>query len=114
MAAVAQFPVDEAAVELGVVRDEPRIADECHELGGNRGESGLVGKEPVGKPVHRLGLGGPRPARIYVRVERPPRFDAADEFDAANLADAMPVRRVETGRLGVEDDLTHDLQYRTP
>src|SRR4029077_9275714 len=36
-----------------------------------------------------------------------PRGSAGDELDAADLDDPVPEPRLEAGRLGVEDDLSH-------
>jgi hypothetical protein len=44
---------------------------------------------------------------IHVAMPSAPGGNAVDELDAADLDDAVSVKRVESRRLGIEHDLAH-------
>ena len=48
------------------------------------------------------------PLGIEIGVERIARGDVVDQFEAADLDDAVAAVRVEAGRFGVEDDFAHN------
>ena len=83
--------------------------DEAKHVVGELGEARFVAQEFVGKAVHlesrkrHLALG------VHMTMPHPPRRDAVEELDAADLDDAMAVERVEPGRLGIEHDLAQKL-----
>ena len=83
------------------------VADEGGEVGGDGGEDRLVGEEGGGEAVDADRLLGHLALRVDVGVEGAPRGHVVDDLDGAELDDAVAGRRVESGRLGVEHDLTH-------
>ena len=47
----AEFGIEEGEVELGVVGDQRRVADELDQFVDHRGEGRLVGEEGVGQAM---------------------------------------------------------------
>src|SRR5258708_10798935 len=45
LAEPAQLGIDEFEVELGIVNDQPSVADEIQELVGDRGKGGMLGEK---------------------------------------------------------------------
>ena len=102
-----QLRVQELDVERGVVDDELRAAHVLEKLGGDLGEARLVLEELVGDAVDAQRALLHCPLGVDVAVEMVPGEAPGDQLDAADLDDPVPEPRVETGRFGVEDDLSH-------
>ena len=74
----------------------------------------MLGKELGGEPVHGKRLLRHVALGIDVAVEFAPGRDVVHQLDAGDLDDAVPVCRVEPGRLGVDHDLAHRLPSSAP
>ena len=72
---------------------------------GKLGETRLVAQKLGGEAVHLEGLVGNFAFGVQMAMPHPPGRDAVDQLDAADLDDFVAVERVESGRLGIEDDL---------
>ncbi len=103
----AEFRIQKIEVELGVVDDQRRLADEFQEFVHNRFEQGLGGQELVGQAVDRARFLGHVALGIEVLAELPAARQAVQQLDATDLDDAVAGARVQAGSLGIEDDLTH-------
>ena len=106
-AEAAQFGIEEFQVELGVVDDQPAIADEVEEFLGMHGEGRMCRQELGGEPVYRIGLFRHVALGVDVAMEDAPGRHVIDELDAADLDDAVAVGGIEPRRLSVENDLAH-------
>ena len=102
-----QLGVEEAEVELRVVRHEWTVTEELEQLQRVLVETLLVGEECVGKAVNLLGGKRHRPLRIEVSVERAAGRHAVDQLDAADLDHPVAALGVESGGLGIEHDFAH-------
>ncbi len=102
-----QFGVQKAHVEFGIVNDELGVANKREEFVRHLLEERLAGQEFAREAVHLVGRLRHVALRIDVAVEDLPGRDAIVELDAADLDETMPVGRIESGRLGIEDDLPH-------
>jgi hypothetical protein len=107
LADAAQLGIEEFDVELGVMDDQPTVADEFEELLDMRGERRMRRQELGREPVHRIGVLRHIALGIDVAMEDAAGRHVIDELDAADLDDAMPVIGIESRRLGVEHDLAH-------
>src|SRR5690606_7453685 len=106
-----ELPVEEAEVELGVVRNERGIAEKVEQLEGMLLEPFLVGEERVAEAVNPLGLERHRPPRIEIGVERAPGRHAVDQLDTADLDETVTGGGIEAGGLGVEHDFPNRHDY---
>ena len=101
-ASLRERRVEEPDIELRVVRDQNRIADELYELGSDGCDWRALGYHLVGDTMDRSESRRYRAAGVHqlsVRVEHA----AAVELDRADLDN--PFRpRIEAGRLDVEGD----------
>ncbi len=68
----AQFVVEKADVEGGVVNYQFGATNELHEVGGDLGELRLVGNEFIGQAVNRGGAGGDVTFRVDPGVKALP------------------------------------------
>jgi hypothetical protein len=102
-----EFVVEEFHVEAGVMDHQLGFADEVRQFGGDITELRFVGQEFVGQAVDALSLDRHFALGIDVAVQASPGRLAADEFDAADLDDAVAVPGIQAGGLGVEYDLAH-------
>ena len=103
----AKLGIDEGHVEAGIVGDQAGAVDELQELVGDLVEGRLVGEIGRADAVYGQRVGMDRPAlRIDVEVEDAAGRKAVDQFDAADLDDAV-LARVQPGRFRVEDDFAH-------
>ena len=105
-----EFRVEEPHVEVRIVDDQRRVADEGQEIVGDGGEHRLVGEKIVGQPMHRERLLRHRAFRIDVELPlavRPVADDVVDQLDTADLDDPVALIGAQPGGLGIQDDLTH-------
>ncbi len=107
LAEPAQLGIDEFEVELGIVDDQPSVADEIQELVGDRGKGGMLGEKFRRQPMDRIGLLGHLALGIDVAVKDAPARHVIDELDTGDLHDTVTGAWVETGRLSIEDDFPH-------
>ncbi len=107
LAETAQFGIDEFEIELGVVDDQPAVADELEERLGMLGEGRKFRQELGREPMHRIGLFRHGALGIDMAVEDAAGRHVIDQLDAAELDDAVPVAGIETRRLSIEHDLAH-------
>jgi hypothetical protein len=97
--------IEEAEIECRVMHYQHRAFDEGQQLVGNLGEARLVAKEIGGEAVHVVGLLRHVALGIHMAMPSAARRNAIDEFDAADLDDAMTVERIKSRRFCVENDL---------
>jgi hypothetical protein len=102
-----QLGIDEGKVELGVMDDQPVIADERRQLVDDRRERLLGFQELGGEPVHQQRLRRHVALWIDVAVKAPSGGHVVHQFETGDLDDAVSVVRVEPGGLGVDHDLAH-------
>ena len=111
--AAFQLGVEEAKIELRVVRDQLRVAQERHQIVRAVREQRFFGQETVGQAVHFLRLFRHRAFGVVVAVKAFPRLDPVHQLDAADLHHPVALGRVEAGRFGIEDNFAHCRLYRT-
>ncbi len=100
-----ELGIEEAEIEGRVVHHQHGAVDEGEHLVGKLGEARLVAQELGREAMHLEGGKGHVALGVHVAMPDPPRGDAIDELDAADLDDAMAVERIEPCRLGIEHDL---------
>ncbi len=88
-----QLGIKEVEVERCVVRDQLIIADKFQKLINDLGKPGLAGEELSREAMDRHNFGWNVAVRIQVDMKGPPGFDAVDQLDAADLNEAVAVRR---------------------
>ena len=103
----AELGIEEPEIELGVVDDQHRIAEEGEQVVHHRAEQRLVREELIGQTMDLERAGRHLPLGIDVSVVRRAGRDVVDQLDAADLDDTVAALRVETGGFGVEDDFAH-------
>ena len=102
-----QFGIQEPHVEFGVVGDQCRVAEELHQLVDDFAEDRLVGEELVRQSMNLEGfLGISRSGLMYFWKVLAGR-QVVDQLDGADFDDPMAGRGVETGRFGIQNDLSH-------
>src|SRR5581483_5596331 len=94
-------------IEARVMNNERRFADEGKEHVGNFGEARLIAQKFRRQAVHRKGLRRYVALRIDVSVEGGAGRNAIEELDAAELHDAVALRRIKAGGFRIDDDLAH-------
>lgn len=109
--AQTKFHVQEAEIETGVVRHQRHIAQEFQKLTGLVRELRLVGQEGGRQPVHPFGRFGHVAFGIEIGVIGAARGHPVDHLDATDLNQPVSALRIETGGFGIEDDLSHRVQY---
>ena len=102
-----EFRVEETHVELGVVDDETRVADESEKIVDDRRKDRLVPQRRRRMAVDAKSVLGHLALGIDERVKHPAGRVLMDDLDPADLDDAMARGGIEAGRLGVEHDFTH-------
>src|SRR5690554_689933 len=112
MAAQAQFVIEEAKVELGIVRYQRRVLKEVDQLKGMFVEALFIRQESVREAVHLFGGMRHRTLRIEVSVEGASRRHSVDQLDAADLDHPVTTLRIEARRFRIEHNFTHDPSYR--
>jgi hypothetical protein len=103
--APVELGIEKAEIESGVVHDQHGAVDEGEHLLGEFGEAWLVAQKLGREPMHLEGGIGHLSFGIDVVMPDPPRGNAVDQLDAADLDDAVTVERIEPGRFGIEHDL---------
>lgn len=113
-AEAAQFGIQEAAVEFGIVRDDRIITEEFHQRIAHAGmlERHLIVQNFVGDAGDANGRFGNRAPGIDVDLEFAARRQIVYQLDAADLYDAVGllgigVVGVEPGGFCIEDDFPH-------
>src|SRR4051812_32836376 len=89
------------------MRNKRRILDKVEELVHALPEARLVRQEEVGEPMHFLRFERHVAFGVEVAVEVPPGLDAVEHLDAADLDDPVAAHRVQSRRLGIENDFAH-------
>src|SRR6478672_9293384 len=102
-----QFGIQKAHVEFGVVNDELGVADKSEKLLGDLFKQRLAGQEFARQAMHLVSRFGDVALRVDVAMKNLTGRNTIVEFDAADLDKAMALVRIETCRLGIEDDLPH-------
>src|SRR6266536_408712 len=107
MSGHSKLKVEKSDVERRVVNDPLGATREIEELGDDVAEFRLAAQV-----VPRLAMDFGR-AEVDVALRVDEELDhaagraAVDDLEAGQLDDPMALQRIEAGRLGVEDDLTH-------
>lgn len=91
--AAFELGIEEVEVERCVVRDQLIIANKFQKFINYLGKPGLVGKELCRKAMDRDNFGGNVAVRVQVDMKNPAGFDAVNQLDAADLNEAVAVRR---------------------
>ena len=91
LAQQGEFVVEEADVERRVVDDQFRAVDEFEELIGHVLEARLADEVLVADAVHRDRAFVDLALRLQVDVEVPPGQAPADQLDATDFDDAVPL-----------------------
>src|SRR5690606_4992722 len=107
MPAAAELVVEEAKVELGVVRNERRVLEKVDQLECMLVETLLVGEKHVRQAVDLLGRERHRALGIEIGMKGAAGGHPVDQLDAADLDHPVAALRVEPGGLGVEHDFAH-------
>src|SRR5690606_21312462 len=84
-----------------------RAADEGQEILGNVGKQGVTRELGAADAVHALRAGVDVALRVQETVELAAGAAAVHELYAADLDDAVAVRRGQAGGFGIENDLSH-------
>ena len=106
-AGAIQFGVEEAEIEHRIMRNELGVAEKGDELFHFVGEQRLILEEFAGQGVN-LKCGFRHVAfGIEVTMESLAGRETIDEFDAADLDQAIALGRIEPCCLGIENDLAH-------
>ena len=105
----ANLVIEKADIEGGVVNNELGPVDEGQKLLGNLGERRLVRQDLVAYAVYRKSRRIALPVRAQVLMEMPATQSPIDQLDATDFDDAMALLWLESGGLGVENDLSHTL-----
>ncbi len=84
-----------------------RIADEVEEIADDLGKGRLVREESLAQPVDPESLGRHIAFRVDVGVEILSGRQVVAQLDTADLDDAVAGGRVQSGGLGIENDLAH-------
>ena len=103
----AQFGIQEAHVELGVVDHQLGTGDEAQELLGNLAEARLALEHVDGNAVHFLGTRIDVTVGLQIVVQRARRAPPVDEFHTADLDHPVTELLLQSGGLGIQHDLTH-------
>ena len=111
MAGAGQFRIDEFDVEAGIVNHQRRIADKGEKLFHHRGEERLVAEKFVAEAMHPLGFDRHIAFGIEIGLEGFAGGEMIDQFDTADFHDAVAVARLEARGFGIEDNLTHQLDF---
>src|SRR6185437_1232021 len=98
---------EEADVERRVVNDPFGTAGELDEARGNVGETRLAGEVVAGHPVDLGRAGVDVSLGVDPDVQIAPGDAPIDNLDCGELDDPMVLAPIESGGLGVEDDLAH-------
>jgi hypothetical protein len=104
-----ELGIEKAEIEGRVVHHEPGAIEEGEHIVGKLGKARLVAQEFRGEAMHVEGLIGHVAFGVQMTVPHPPRRDAVDQLDTADLDDPVAVERVEPRGLGVEDDFAQSL-----
>src|SRR5574338_74826 len=107
-AATLKLEIEEAEIETRVVRDQRAVSEELEQLLDLVGKARLVRQKEVAEAVDFLGLERHVPVGVEISVEMPAGLDAVVDLDAADLDDPVAGCRIQSSRLGVENNLTHD------
>jgi hypothetical protein len=99
--------VEECNIERGVVDDQLSTGNELAQLVRNVGEARLALQKLRRDAVDLQRAGIDLPVRAQVPVQPPTGAPPVDDLDAADLDNAVTETRLEPGRFGIEDDLTH-------
>jgi len=84
------------------VRDQPAVAEEGQQLGGNGGKQRLSRQVCRGKAVHPAGFGRNVALRVDQCVEMLARRQLIDQLQSGDFDDPVAVQRIESGCLGIE------------
>ena len=103
----AQFGIDELEVELGVMNHQGRIADEGDEILDHLGEAWLVGQELAAEAMDLESLLGHVALRVQIGLVLVPGRHPVVQLEAGDLDQPVAGRRIESGRLGIQDHFTH-------
>ena len=104
-----QLGVQELEIELRVMDNQRRGADEFEKFLDDLREFGLSGQELRRQSVDRLCLRRHVALGVEVFLELPPARQAMQQLHAPDFDDPVTGVRVEAGGLGIEDDLTHGI-----
>ena len=102
-----ELVLDEADIEVSVVDDQFATGDELEELVDDVAKVRLGVELRAADAVHGLGAFVNVALGIEEAVELAARDAAIDHLDAADLDDAVALRRREARGFCVEDDLSH-------
>ena len=105
--AARQFGIEKPVIEHRIVRDERRITQEIEQILDDVLEQRLICEERIAQPVDLLGNAGHRHLRVEIGMESIAGLAPVDQLYAADFDDAVPLRGVEAGRLGIEYDFAH-------
>ena len=104
VADAAEFHVEEAEVEGGVVGDQGVVCDEVAEGVGDIGEAGFSDEVRAGEAVDARGFGGDVAVGVDEGVVDAAGGEVALELEAGDLDEAVAVQGVEACRFRVEED----------
>src|SRR5690554_1060835 len=99
--------VHEADVKSRVMYNQLRTLDKLKKFIGNFGEPGFVCQKLIGDAVNGDSFGLNLPFWIDVDVVISARQFTFNDFNAANLDNAVAVVRVDTRGFGIQYDLSH-------
>src|SRR5262249_46312214 len=102
-----EFGIKKPDIESSIMDDKTGIANEGDEFLGDRRKERLAFQELRRQAVNGLGVGGHVPFGINVIMECLAARYVVDELDRADLDDAMALGVINSGCLGVENDLAH-------
>lgn len=74
---------------------------------GHLGKPWLIAQEFGGDAMHVRGAGLDLTIGLEILVKVVTGQTTIDQLDAPDLDDAVPLKRVETGRLGIQHELSH-------
>jgi hypothetical protein len=103
-----QLRIEEGHVERGVVDHDLSVAQVGQQFVGHLGKTRLVGKKLVRQAMDLDRIHAARSLGIEVEVLVVAGEPAVDHLEAADLDDAVAALWVESGGLGVEEDLAHE------
>ena len=106
-----QLGIKKTMIKKRVMRDQRRLADERDQFVRDLGKARFVPQKLGGQAVHRKSLLRHVALGSKIMMKDLPAGNPVDELDTADLDQAVTLKRIETGGLGVEHDFTHCLAW---
>lgn len=109
-----QLGIEESDVERCVMYHQLGTAQISQQIGGDVCKASLVGQELVGDAMHFDCGSIDLPIGLKVDMKIVAGELPLDQLDAADLDNAVPLRRLQAGGLCIQYDLSHQFPFDVP